>query len=106
MQNGTLALNSNWLDAQAPGIDCTDLGKSGTYTLGNSFTGIVNHSIDYYYGDWWRTYCYPVIASPMRPIKLTLSEVERLRKAAKDDAKLKAILQKFTPQIEITVDFE
>lgn len=50
---------------------------------------------------------YPVyISSPARPIKLTLSEVDRLRKAARTDAKLKAILSKFTDQIEITVDFE
>jgi hypothetical protein len=35
-----------------------------------------------------------------------MSEIERLRKAAKADEKLKAILQKFTAQIEITVDFE
>jgi hypothetical protein len=35
-----------------------------------------------------------------------MSEVERLRRAAKADDKLKAILQKFTGQIEITVDFE
>jgi hypothetical protein len=45
-------------------------------------------------------------SSPARPIKLTLSEVERLRKAAKADPKVKEILAKFTSQIEITVDFE
>ena len=40
------------------------------------------------------------------PVALTLSEIERLRKAAKADDKLKVILQKFTGQIRIVVDFE
>lgn len=53
------------------------------------------------------TFSYPYWNVPIsRPIKLTLSEIERLRKAAKADDKLKAILAKFTGQIEITVDFE
>lgn len=51
------------------------------------------------------SYCYHY-TGPARPIKLTLSEVERLRAAAKRDAKLKAILAKFTDQIEVAVDFE
>lgn len=71
-----LALNSDWLNA-----------------VGN-----------YYQPCTWT---YPVyVDSPARPIKLALSEVERLRKTAKADPKLKEILMKFTSQIEITVDFE
>jgi len=38
-----------------------------------------------------------------RPIRLTSAEVDRLRLAAKRDAKLKAVLQKFTPHIEVEV---
>jgi hypothetical protein len=58
------------------------------------------------YTNYWWPY-YPVYTtSPARPIKLKMSEVERLRKAAKDDPKLKAILNKFTEQIEIEVDFD
>jgi hypothetical protein len=38
-------------------------------------------------------------------IRLKLSEVERLREAAREDEALKAVLQKFTGHIEIEVDF-
>jgi hypothetical protein len=85
----TLAVTSNWLDV-TPSSD-------GELTIGSTeFSG---------------SYCYwpyyPVYATSVaRPIKLTMSEVERLRKAAKADEKLKSILKKFTQQIEITVDFE
>lgn len=41
-----------------------------------------------------------------RKIRLKLSEVERLRMAAKEDNKLREILQKFTGHIEIEVDFD
>jgi hypothetical protein len=75
---------------------------------GNLTGGASNHGLDWYYGNgyfqsgWYQ----PVyVSSPARPIKLTLSEIERLRKVAKDDQKLKDILNKFTNQIEITVDF-
>lgn len=52
-------------------------------------------------------YYYPMsYSSPSRPIKLKLSEIERLRKAAKGDKHLKDILAKFTDLIEITVDFD
>jgi hypothetical protein len=42
---------------------------------------------------------------PARPIKLTLTEVEVLREAARKDKKVREVLRKFTPQIEIEVDF-
>lgn len=40
-----------------------------------------------------------------RKIRLKLSEIERLREAAREDLALKAVLQKFTGHIEIEVDF-
>ena len=52
--------------------------------------------------DCYRPYYYPMGADP-RPIRLTSAEVDRLRLAAKRDAKLKAVLQKFTPHIEVEV---
>lgn len=82
----TGALNQNWLGTTTNGYDDQYGGR-----------GLVSSSYSYW---------YPVYTSVERPIKLTLSEVERLRKAARADEKLKAILQKFTSQIEITVDFE
>jgi hypothetical protein len=100
MAASLMAVKSDWLNA-----DTLTHTNSNSYT--GTVTGTVSHCIDWT-GDWWGgTYYYPVYQpSPARPIKLTLSEVERLRKAAKADDKLKLILQKFTGQIEITVDFE
>jgi hypothetical protein len=102
-----MALNSNWLGnpSVSTQVDVTRLGDTaGKYQMGQV---TVTPTIAYDY-PWWSNTCYyPVYhTSPARPIKLTMSEVERLRRAAKADDKLKAILQKFTGQIEITVDFE
>lgn len=85
-----LACNSDWLNS-----------TGGTVAM--TTTGALTSS---YYP--YTTYgYYPVYqVSPARPIKLKLSEVERLRKAARADKALKSILEKFTNQIEITVDFD
>ncbi len=101
----TLACSNNWLDA-APQAGMTNASHTGGTTLavGQAFLGQSTNCIDYGYHHW--PYYNLTVTSPARPIKLLLSEVERLRKAAKADEKLKAILQKFTSQIEITVDFE
>lgn len=58
--------------------------------------------------EWWRNTSPQVhyVTSPARPIRLKMSEIETLRQAARSDAALKAILAKFTTQIEIVVDFE
>ncbi len=91
-----MACNADWLDTNA---SCASGGVELTTTSG--FLGQASNLT--FYQPWY----YPVYAStPARPIKLTLGEVERLRKAAKADDKLKTILQKFTQQIEIAVDFE
>ena len=104
-----LALNSNWLDASQMNTTPNNLANQMNYA--NAQNAITYMPYDvlpfnqtyYYYYPW----VYPVtVTSPARPIKLTLSEVERLRKLAKADEKVKAILSKFTEQIEITVDFE
>jgi len=95
------ALNNNWLgDSSAMVGNLT----SGSFTTSNCIqtTGYAP-SYSCYQSTWY----YPVYYSlPARPIKLAMSEVERLRKAAKADPKLKDILQKFTDQIEIIVDFD
>lgn len=106
-----LALNQNWLDnaniqsgasmqnAQCVGGAITD----SSYGAGYGLTGGCVPSYGYQYYGW----TYPVYVNTVaRPIKLTLSDIDRLRKAAKADKALKAILAKFTDQIEITVDFE
>ena len=88
----TMAATSGWLDSNAGGAATT--GGCGSLS---------SITVSPY---WPYPYYYPVHESPARPIKLTLADVERLRKAAKADEKLKAILQKFTNLIEITVSFD
>lgn len=101
MNQALMACNSAWLDQVQTTLTTTNGAAGG---------GAASNTTDYYCQSfqtvYW-PYYYPVYqTSPARPIKLTLSEVERLRKAAKADDKLKAILSKFTGQIEITVDFD
>jgi hypothetical protein len=40
-----------------------------------------------------------------RKITLKMSEIDKLRKAAKENKDLKDILNKFTPLIEVEIDF-
>lgn len=109
----TLALTPHWLDLVPSGTQSyplvstaspnTALNTSSASALGGTVTTTLLYSPGWYntaYG--W--YCYPV--TDHRPIKLGLSEVEKLRSAAKRDAKLKKILEKFTDQIEVVVDFK
>ena len=92
-----LACNAAWLE--------TNQMTNTTYGSPYGGSGCTGQSPWTYTNYWWPY--YPVYTtSPARPIKLKMSEVERLRKAAKDDPKLKAILNKFTEQIEIEVDFD
>lgn len=87
--HSVMALTDTWLDATA--VTLTTGGYMPTSNL------------------VWppcQTLVYSTYPSPARPIKLTLSEIDRLRKSARADKALKAILAKFTDQIEITVDFE
>lgn len=100
-QTLTMAPTGDWLTGtvNTAGISNSNYGDS----LQNTTATYINPWP--YFQPWVNTYCYRY-EGPSRPIKLALSEVERLRAAAKRDAKLKAILAKFTDQIEITVDFE
>ena len=111
-----LALNANWLDEPVTvstmmvnaGEDAVAAWQiAGTQTSAQTMQGTLTTNAIYTTGNyWWPYYSYPVyLSSPSRPIRLTMSEVERLRKLAKADEKVKAILAKFTEQIEIVVDF-
>lgn len=86
------ALNAGWLET---GNTTTNLSVSGNSQTA-TFSGYCWPSNTYWY--------YPT--PDRRPIKLGMSEVEKLRSAAKRDAKLKKILEKFTDQIEVVVDFK
>src|SRR5512146_225287 len=98
-----VALNSQWLDSTLP-LQGTFTAQ-GSSTLGINTTNCVNTNLTYWPnyqpGIWWYPY-----EGPARPIRLGLSEIARLKAAAKRDAKLKAILAKFTDLIEVAVDFE
>jgi len=94
--NSLMACNAEWLNTSVMLTNTGD-GAGGSITTSNC--------LDVTTG-WYTPYYYHVChTSPARPIKLTLTEIEVLRKLAKHHAKIKAILQKFTEQIEITVDF-
>lgn len=108
MMNGeTVIPSEKWLEgAQAMIVSngsatgAGSLGGTLMTTAGGSFSGGSTSGTVWYYPP------YNIALREPRPIRLLLSEVERLRKAAKADEKLKAILQKFTGQIEIVVDFD
>lgn len=91
------ALNAGWLE-QVP----QQTTNNPTVTTTQSC------SLGFYQSGWtpYPTYWYTYPTVDHRPIKLGLSEVEKLRSAAKRDAKLKKILEKFTDQIEVVVDFK
>ncbi len=88
-------LAGDWLELAS--VASTSMTTAGTVTVGN--VGNCYHS--YPLTTYMPTYTF---YEPAKPIKLTLAEVDRLRKAAKADTALKSILQKFTSQIEIIVE--
>ena len=86
-----LGLNSGWAS------NTGGSGGSGGGYVGGGTAGYT----------WYPSWSYPVYCTtPARPIKLTLSEIDKLRKMAKGDKAIQAILEKFTDQIEIAVDFK
>jgi len=101
---GIQALRADWLTTDST-IDWSSAIQGGTAPVGTvRFGNTLLYRDDWVFHNPWT---YPVyISSPSRPIKLTLREVDRLRQAAQTDAALKAILEKFTPQIEVAISFE
>lgn len=97
-----LALSRNWMDSTAAPTVAVNAMSSQLSSSG--IAQMTSNCIDYgQYGYW-----YPWTISsttPAKPIRLSLSEVEKLKKAAKADEGLRAILAKFTDQIEVIVDF-
>jgi phytoene dehydrogenase-like protein len=92
--NQTVGLPENWLDT-APQAAYVPSTTDNSLAVGGNLSGYWTYPTY-----WGTTYVEP------RKIRLKLSEVERLRMAAKEDKKLREILQKFTGHIEIEVDFE
>lgn len=119
MASGTVALAANWLDTSSMVMsNAADAGVVGTLTSG--WTGesignnVSNNLAGLCYPNWWvwpTPYYYPyyvpvtTYVNVPSKIRLKSSEVERLRQAAKRDAKLKKVLSKFTPLIEVELEF-
>lgn len=101
MNTGALvALNDKWLDSASTVTTANTGGCTGTSVSLGSAVGSGFYTNWQPYGSWYYT------TTERRPIRLTMAEVLRLKAAAKRDAKLKAVLAKFTDQIEVEVDFE
>lgn len=112
----SLGLAPGWTDLP---VTMTNTGNStlfnnASWTNAGSWSGdrITGPTVRYgwCYRDYWYPYFYPItqtitVEREVRPIKLSMSEVERLRVAAKKDKDLKATLEKFTAHIEVVVDF-
>jgi len=108
------SLASNWLDlndadawyaqAEQPlcfSIEASDSVSSASLTTSynpTETTHYVTPAYSYYYHDtyWWPT---------LQKVRLKMSEVETLRRAAKKDKALKKVLEKIGPHIEVEVDF-
>lgn len=76
-------------------------------TIDNVSLGAVNFATS----DWWHPYVYPQTYVTYRApeyktvkVRLKMSEVVRLKKAADADPKLREVLVKLTPAIEVEID--
>ncbi len=69
-------------------------GSQSTGTIANADSWVTTTSPTYWGNYWQHT-----------KIRLKLSEVEHLRAAARTDKKLRKVLKKFAPYIEVEVDF-
>ena len=97
----TMAVTTGWVDTVATS------GTTGDFTT-TQWCGIHGHGwCDCYpIRQWVYPYYYqPITVETHRPIKLTMTEVETLREAARLDKKLRETLRKFTHMIEVEVDF-
>jgi len=98
MSTALMALQADWIG---------DVAQTMTTTASSPMT---SSAVMYWHAEpnWYHyPWLYPVtVSSPARPIKLTFREMEQLRAAARKDQTLRRILEKFTPQIEVTVSFE
>lgn len=106
-----LVCNTNWLDDSLEQNQFIPNQERGTqddsvFITFNTLGKTVIISNGYYVGGFWYPYHIAYFPETAHPVDLELSEVEYLRKQAKMDKKLKEILQKFTSNIRITVDFE
>ncbi len=106
-----IALNSSYWSQDAPeGMNQT----TGQWKVGNitqlTETAPRAKITSCVVGPWWgynNSWWYPVYHHTEiteKKVRLKLSEVERLKKAAKDDPKLREVLVKLTQVIEVEID--
>lgn len=96
LASNTVALTSDWLNYSVSAVPVVNNNLSVGSRVSGSYIG--EYWYPYYTATFWD------IREPAR-IRLKLSEVERLREAARGDEALRATLNKFTPYIEVEVDF-
>jgi hypothetical protein len=88
------------------------LDSSGTWNSVNSTT--TSTVTNWCWGcNCWPCHChhdyhyhYNTYSTPHRPIRISVGELDVLRKAAKGNRRLKAVLEKFTDQVEVEVSFD
>ena len=110
--NDTTSLPVNWLEMAIvdyePSTTACDTVTGGSinagfWTNGNVWDYGVPYTVPYteptYYYHYWPNWKETV------KIRLTMTDVEKLRAAAKKDKTLKKVLQKIGPHIEVEVDF-
>ncbi len=88
MDNHAIALTANyWNDSTVP-------NTTGVVTTewGTNF---------YWPQSWWY---YPATRIETAKVRLKFSEVEALKRACKDNPKLREVLVKLTPAIEVEID--
>ena len=95
----TTSLPTNWIECdtlrwETTTADTATITVGGTWENGADWTGYVYPYYHQY--NWWPT---------IEKIRLTMSDVEKLRQAAKKDKTLKKVLNKLGPHIEVEVDF-
>lgn len=103
-----MELSNDWMACSAAPTVATLLTgvENSTYAIGNTTAAMYG---PFWTNDYWHPYgyCYPSFPTvEHKPIKLSLAEVETLKRAAKQDAKLRDVLAKFTGQIEVVVEFK
>lgn len=85
----TVYLTDGWFEENSSvTFDSTSIVGSDSLYVGGCYTPTY-------------TWSYPVYTR----IRLKLSEIEHLRKRCRDDHKLKKIMRKFAPHIEVEIDF-
>ncbi len=99
MQKGigtTLTVSNDWLNTDLQSVTNAndDYGNVQAGKLGG-----------YYYANTWYPYITHWAYSYVPKIQLKLSEIDKLRKLAKENPDVKEILNKFTAHIEVVVDF-